>query len=152
MEHRIENPYEWEGQEVEAILATHSGQDGEKELCLVSVVRIEGPAAFYRVRERGEAPAEFENWLEAVNYYNCIGEDLFCAISGEICEYKPGESKERPCKTLCSIGKEWLRKSRDIKCIGHMFREDGRLTYGAMCCEECEAMKICRMLSERKGE
>lgn len=74
MEHKIENPFEWEGHEVEAMLATASSADGEKELCIVSVVRQEGPAAFYRVKERGEDPVNFENWMEAVDYYNCIGE------------------------------------------------------------------------------
>ena len=41
-------------------------------MCIVSVIRMDGPAAFYRVKERGEDPADFENWLEAVDYYNCI--------------------------------------------------------------------------------
>lgn len=72
MESKIKNPFEWEGHEVEAMLATESGKDGEKELCIVSVIRMDGPAAFYRVKERGEDPADFENWLEAVDYYNCI--------------------------------------------------------------------------------
>lgn len=74
MEHKIENPFEWEGHEVEALLATESGGGTEKELCIVSVVRTEGPVSFYRIKEAGEDPADFENWLEAVDYYNCIGE------------------------------------------------------------------------------
>lgn len=72
MEHKIENPFEWEGQENEALLATESSKDGEKELCIVSVIRQERPEAFYRVKERGKEEVDFEKWLEAVDHYNSI--------------------------------------------------------------------------------
>lgn len=39
-------------------------------------------------------------------------------------------------------------KKDHAKCFGKMFREDGRLTYGAMCCEECEEVEECRKYSE----
>lgn len=44
MKTEIENPFEWEGREVETILATYSDEETEKELCIVSVVRREEPA------------------------------------------------------------------------------------------------------------
>lgn len=72
MNHKIENTFKWEGYEVEAMLAASSCLENDKELCIVSVVRQEGPVAFYRVKERGEEPVNFENWMEAVDYYNTI--------------------------------------------------------------------------------
>lgn len=152
MKTEIENPFEWEGREVETILATYSDEETEKELCIVSVVRREGPASFYRVKEEGEDPADFEGWLEAVDYYNCIGKEVICAISEnkEVCKYKPGKDKVRPCKTLCSIGKEWYRKKENSQCFGNMFRENGNLTYGAMICEECEEVEECRKHSKNR--
>ena len=72
MEQKIENPIEWEGHEVEAMLATESDRECDKELCIVSVVRKEGPASFYRVKKRAEKPVNFKNWLKAVEYYNAI--------------------------------------------------------------------------------
>lgn len=72
MGNKIENPFEWEGREVEALLATECSAGREKELCIVSVIQQEGPAAFYRVKEETEDPVDFENWLEAVDYYNSI--------------------------------------------------------------------------------
>lgn len=41
-------------------------------------------------------------------------------------------------------------KDIDLQCFGTMFREDGRLTYGAMVCEERENMEECRKFSENK--
>lgn len=66
---RIEDPFSWDRHETEALLAC----DGTKELTAVVIVKAEGqPEAFYRVKEAGEVPADFTNWLEAVDYYNCI--------------------------------------------------------------------------------
>lgn len=74
LSHKIEDPFAWDGHEVEALLATQSGYGSSKELLAVTVIRTEGePEAFYRVKEAGEKPADFKNWLEAVDYYNCIG-------------------------------------------------------------------------------
>ena len=39
-------------------------------------------------------------------------------------------------------------EKNNAKCFGKMFREDGRLTYGAMICEECEEVEECRKCSE----
>lgn len=39
-------------------------------------------------------------------------------------------------------------ENKHVKCFGKMFREDGRLTYGAMICEECEEVEECRKRSE----
>ena len=68
---RIEDPDSWDGHEVETLLAC----DGTKELAAVTTVKAEGkPEAFYRVKEAGQKnAAEFKSWLEAVDYYNCIG-------------------------------------------------------------------------------
>ena len=67
---RIEAPFSWDGHEAETLLAC----DGTKELAAVVVVKTEGkPEAFYRVKEAGQKNADFESWLEAVDYYNCIG-------------------------------------------------------------------------------
>lgn len=64
---RIEDPFSWDGHEVEALLAC----DGAKELAAVTTVKAEGkPEAFYRVKEAGQENADFESWLEAVDYYN----------------------------------------------------------------------------------
>lgn len=72
---RISDPFSWDGHETEAMLAYESGNRTAKELVAVARVRAEGsPEAFYRVKEAGEKPVDFENWLEAVDYYNCIGE------------------------------------------------------------------------------
>ena len=97
MKTEIENPFEWEGREVETILATYSDEETEKELCIVSVVRREEPASFYRVKEEGEDPADFEGWLEAVDYYNCIGKEVIRAKSEnkELCKYKTWKDKVR---------------------------------------------------------
>lgn len=74
LSHKIEDPFIWDGHEVEALLATESGYGSNKELVAVTVVRTEGkPEAFYRVKEAGQKNADFESWLEAVDYYNCIG-------------------------------------------------------------------------------
>lgn len=74
LSHKIEDPFTWDGHEVEALLATESGYGSSKELVAVTVVRTEGkPEAFYRVKEAGQKNADFESWLEAVDYYNCIG-------------------------------------------------------------------------------
>ena len=43
-------------------------------------------------------------------------------------------------------------KDIDLQCFGKMFREDGRLTYGAMICEECEEVELCRKHSENRGK
>ena len=70
---RIEDPDSWDGHEVETLLAC----DGTKELAAVTTVKAEGkPEAFYRVKEAGQKnAADFESWLEAVDYYNCIKEE-----------------------------------------------------------------------------
>lgn len=71
MAQRIPDPFNWDGHETETLLAC----DGTKELAAVVIVRAEEkPEAFYRVKEAGQKNADFENWLEAVDYYNCIGE------------------------------------------------------------------------------
>lgn len=73
LSHKIEDPFAWDGHEAEALLATQSRYGSSKELVAVTVIRTEGePEAFYRVKEAGEKPADFKNWLEAVDYYNCI--------------------------------------------------------------------------------
>ena len=66
----IENAAEWLGHEVEALLATESGRNEDKELCIVSVVKEDGPKSFYRVKRRGEEPEDFAEWVEAVECYN----------------------------------------------------------------------------------
>lgn len=72
MAQRIPDPFSWDGHETETLLAC----DGTKEMAAVVVVKTEGePEAFYRVKEAGEKPADFTNWLEAVDYYNCIGQE-----------------------------------------------------------------------------
>ena len=70
---RIEDPDSWDGHEVETLLAC----DGTKELVAVTTVKAEGkPEAFYRVKKAGQNnAADFESWLEAVDYYNCIEEE-----------------------------------------------------------------------------
>lgn len=73
MSHKITEPIEWYGHETEALLATESSKAVDKELVIVTVVREGKPEAFYRVRGRGKKPADFTNWLEAVDCYNCIG-------------------------------------------------------------------------------
>lgn len=73
-EQRISDPFSWDGHETEAMLACESGNGTAKELVAVVRVRVEGrPEAFYRVKEAGQKNADFESWLEAVDYYNCIG-------------------------------------------------------------------------------
>lgn len=73
MAQRIENPAEWYGHETEELLAIDDGAG--KELVVVAAIKNEAePVAFYRVKERGQEPVEFTNWLEAVDYYNCIGD------------------------------------------------------------------------------
>ena len=76
---RIEDPDSWDGHEVETLLAC----DGTKELVAVTTVKAEGkPEAFYRVKKAGQKnAADFESWLEAVDYYNCIEEDWKTAIA-----------------------------------------------------------------------
>lgn len=73
MKKRIEDPFSWDGHEVEALLAC----DGAKELAAVTTVKAEGkPEAFYRVKGAGqETAADFKSWLEAVDYYNCNEEE-----------------------------------------------------------------------------
>lgn len=74
MESRIADPFSWEGHEAETLLVCESGSGRAKELVAVVTVKTEGrPEAFYRVREAGEKDVDFESWLEAVDYYNCIG-------------------------------------------------------------------------------
>jgi ribosomal protein L11 methylase PrmA len=69
MAQRIPDPFNWDGHETETLLAC----DGTKELVAVMIVRVEEkPEAFYRVKEAGQLNEDFENWLEAVDYYNCI--------------------------------------------------------------------------------
>lgn len=75
---RIEDPFSWDGHEVETLLVCESGSGSgrAKELVAVVTVKTEGrPEAFYRVREAGEKDVDFESWLEAVDYYNCIEEE-----------------------------------------------------------------------------
>lgn len=74
MGHKIENPAEWIGHEIEALLATESSKEAEKELCIVSTVKEDGPISFYRVKKRGEETEEFTEWVEAVECYN---DDMF---------------------------------------------------------------------------
>lgn len=75
-EQRISDPFSWDGHETEAMLACESGNGTAKELVAVVRVRVEGrPEAFYRVKEAGQKNADFESWLEAVDYYNCIEEE-----------------------------------------------------------------------------
>lgn len=75
-EQRISDPFSWDGHETEAMLACESGNGTAKELVAVVRVRAEGrPEAFYRVKEAGQKNADFESWLEAVDYYNCIEEE-----------------------------------------------------------------------------
>lgn len=72
MRKRIEDPFSWDGHEVEALLAC----DGAKELAAVTTVKAEGkPEAFYRVKGAGQENTDFKSWLEAVDYYNCIEEE-----------------------------------------------------------------------------
>lgn len=76
MESRIADPFSWDGHEAETLLVCESGSGSgrAKELVAVVIVKTEGrPEAFYRVRETGEKDVDFESWLEAVDYYNCIG-------------------------------------------------------------------------------
>lgn len=74
MESRIADPFSWDGHEAETLLVCESGSGRAKELVAVVTVKTEGrPEAFYRVREAGEKDVDFESWLEAVDYYNCIG-------------------------------------------------------------------------------
>jgi hypothetical protein len=74
MKSRIADPFSWDGHEAETLLACESGSGRAKELVAVVTVKTEGrPEAFYRVREAGEKDVDFESWLEAVDYYNCIG-------------------------------------------------------------------------------
>ena len=74
MESRIADPFSWDGHEAETLLVCESGSGRAKELVAVVIVKTEGrPEAFYRVREAGEKDVDFESWLEAVDYYNCIG-------------------------------------------------------------------------------
>lgn len=74
MKSRIADPFSWDGHETETLLACESGSGRAKELVAVVTVKTEGrPEAFYRVREAGEKDVDFESWLEAVDYYNCIG-------------------------------------------------------------------------------
>lgn len=75
-EQRISDQFSWDGHETEAMLACESGNGTAKELVAVVRVRAEGrPEAFYRVKEAGQKNADFESWLEAVDYYNCIEEE-----------------------------------------------------------------------------
>ncbi len=65
---------EFIGHEVESILALDDSAG--KELVIVSVI-TEGdtiPKSFYRVKERGSEPVDYEEWYAAVDYYNCIEE------------------------------------------------------------------------------
>ena len=76
MESRIADPFSWDGHEAETLLVCESGSGRAKELVAVVIVKTEGrPEAFYRVREAGEKDVDFESWLEAVDYYNCIEEE-----------------------------------------------------------------------------
>ena len=44
------------------------------------------------------------------------------------------------------------KKDMGFKCFGNMFREDGRLTYGAMICDECENVEKCWEYSKSRGK
>lgn len=74
--YKIENPAEWVGHEVEALLACQSGDGRNKELCTVTIVRNGKPEAFYRVRCTGAKVQDkvqvFSNWKKAVDAFNCI--------------------------------------------------------------------------------
>lgn len=70
--YKIENPAEWVGHEVEALLACQSGGGRNKELCAVIVVRNGKPEAFYRVKSAGAKVQDFSNWEKAVASFNCI--------------------------------------------------------------------------------
>ncbi len=88
MESRIADPFSWDGHEAETLLVCESGSGRAKELVAVVTVKTEGrPEAFYRVREAGEKDVDFESWLEAVDYYNCIG-----------VREPPGNTGHRNCK------------------------------------------------------
>ena len=74
--YKIENPTEWVGHEVEALLACQSGDGKDKELCAVTVVRNGKPEAFYRVKCAGskvrDKAQDFTNWKKAVDAFNHI--------------------------------------------------------------------------------
>ena len=77
MTRRISEPLSWYGREVEALLVTENGSETYKELVTVTRIREgEAPEAFFRVKVKGEESVEFTNWLEAVDYYNCIESNI----------------------------------------------------------------------------
>lgn len=41
-------------------------------------------------------------------------------------------------------GRPDTEETAHAKCFGNMFRENGRLTYGAMICDECEEVEKSR--------
>lgn len=65
---------EFIGHETESILALDDSAG--KELVIVSVITAGDtiPKSFYRVKERGCEPVDYEEWYAAVDYYNCIAE------------------------------------------------------------------------------
>lgn len=65
---------EFIGHEVESIVALDDSVG--KELVIVSVITADDtiPKSFYRVKERGSEPVDYEEWYAAVDYYNCIEE------------------------------------------------------------------------------
>ena len=65
---------EFIGHETESILALDDSVG--KELVIVSVITAGDtiPKSFYRVKERGCEPVDYEEWYAAVDYYNCIAE------------------------------------------------------------------------------
>lgn len=71
----IDNPAEWKGHEIEALLATDGSGKLDKELCIVSIVQEKEPKSYYRVKVNGKKPKDFTNWEEAVEYYNGIGNE-----------------------------------------------------------------------------
>lgn len=65
---------EFIGHETESILALDDSVG--KELVIVSVIAAGDtiPKSFYRVKERGCEPVDYEEWYTAVDYYNHIVE------------------------------------------------------------------------------
>lgn len=117
MAHRIADPFQWDGHETEALLATESGNGTSKELVAVTIIRTEGaPEAFYRVKEAGEVPADFTNWLEAVDYYNCI-DNSKCARKEGVAVAKR-ELRDEDWKTAVARGKEPIPAGAEVEVVG----------------------------------